>query len=197
MDVAVENGFFSGEFRDILLREGDVDFFLIARFHANESFLETRNEGMGAELEGVILGLAAVEGFAVDETLEIEDDGVAFFGFAFNDRKLGGSGKTLGDGIGDLFFGNGNDGALLFDSGVSAKGDFRHGRDRENEGEFLVRDLADIHAGAIERLDVFLVEDARISRGEDFVQGGVHDAGRIDMGHGHGFGGLARAETLN
>src|SRR5690606_24417768 len=58
--------------------------------HADDLFLEARNERVRADLERVTLRLAALERFAVDVTVEVDDRRVAVLHFAFvDDDQLG------------------------------------------------------------------------------------------------------------
>ena len=72
--------------RVVLLRERHVDVTRLADLHADELILETRDEAVGTNLKRMIFALAALEGLAVDEPLEVERHKVAFLDF----RALGG-----------------------------------------------------------------------------------------------------------
>jgi len=63
----------------VLFRELDVDVALLADLCADELILEARDEAVGADLQRVILALAAVECLAVNEALEVERREVAVF----------------------------------------------------------------------------------------------------------------------
>ena len=65
MDLADEAGGLAGEFFDVLGREGDVDFFGVAGFDAEELILEAGDEGVGAEDQFVVFGFAAFEGLSI------------------------------------------------------------------------------------------------------------------------------------
>ena len=58
----------------ILLGEGDVDVLLLAGIDTHQLLLEAGDEGVGADVQGLILGGAALEGHAVHLAAVIEDD---------------------------------------------------------------------------------------------------------------------------
>ncbi len=87
VNLHLEGGVLAGELGGVLLGEGHVDFSVLAGLHADELILEAGDEHAGADLEGVVLGLAAVEGHSVDEALEV--DGVPFDGGKAENYTLG------------------------------------------------------------------------------------------------------------
>ena len=86
---------------------------------------------MGAEDERVVVGFAAVEGLAVDESLEVDDDGVAVFGFGVGDDELGVALEPSGDGVGHFLLVDRGDVLLDVEPGVLPEGDLRG----EGDGE--------------------------------------------------------------
>ena len=65
------------QLRGVVLRERDVDILLLAGLHADELILEAGDEAAGTDLQIEVLALAAVEGHAVVEALEVDVGGVA------------------------------------------------------------------------------------------------------------------------
>ena len=58
----------------VFLRESHVDVLLLAGLHAHQLLLEAGDEGVRADIQGLVLGGAAVEGHAVHLAAVIEDD---------------------------------------------------------------------------------------------------------------------------
>ena len=77
MELDLEGGVLALELLGIFLREGNVDFKLLARIVADHLLLKARDELVGAERQVVILALAALEGDAVDKALEIDHSHIA------------------------------------------------------------------------------------------------------------------------
>ena len=61
----------------IVFGEGDVDVLLLAGRHAHQLLLKAGDEGTAAQLQVVVLALAALKGNAVIEALEVDIHGVA------------------------------------------------------------------------------------------------------------------------
>ena len=79
IDVYFEFCFFAFERIDeVGFREGDLDFYVIARFMAFELFFKARDEALGADFQRIGLAFAAFERFAVYEAFEVDDSVVAF-----------------------------------------------------------------------------------------------------------------------
>ena len=66
----------------VILGEGDVDLRILAGGGADELDLKAGDEGVGADLQAVLLILAALEGHAVDEALVIQHHGIPELGGA-------------------------------------------------------------------------------------------------------------------
>ena len=100
----MEHGVLSGQLRRILGGEGDGDVPLIAHGHAGHLLLEAGDEVAAAQQQGVLLGLAALEGHAVHEALEVQHHLVAHGGLF---RMLLGKMilQVLLDGGGDVVIG--------------------------------------------------------------------------------------------
>ena len=77
VDLHVEDHGLARQLGSVVLGEGDVDVLLLARLHADELLLKAGHEAAGADLQIEVLALAAVEGLAVVEALEVDVGGVA------------------------------------------------------------------------------------------------------------------------
>ena len=73
----------------VVLGEGDLDLALFARFGAGQLLLEALDQLAAAELQQVVGGLAALEGLAVAQALEVDQQHVAVGGGALDRLELG------------------------------------------------------------------------------------------------------------
>ena len=65
VDLDVEHDLLAGEIPGVVLGEGDVDVLLLTGLHADDLILKAGNEAARADLQLVVLALAALEGNAV------------------------------------------------------------------------------------------------------------------------------------
>ena len=84
-----EGGLFAGQRLDIVLGERDHDVALVAGLHADDLLLKAGHERVGAKLEVIVLGRAAVKLLAVDEAGEVDRDMVAHLRLALNIEQAG------------------------------------------------------------------------------------------------------------
>ena len=77
----------------VVLGEGDVDVLLLTGLHADDLILKAGNEAARADLQLVVLALAALEGNAVVKALEVDDGGIALLDLAVDGNEAG---LTLG-----------------------------------------------------------------------------------------------------
>ena len=75
-------------FRLIILWESDVHVFGLAELHPDDLLLESRDKGMRAERQIVILRAAAIELFTVRFARKIDAHGIAVFGGSVGDFHL-------------------------------------------------------------------------------------------------------------
>ena len=75
----------------IVLGEGDVQLLLVAGLHAHDLLLKAGDKGAGAQLQAVVLALAAFEGHAVVKALEVDDGGVPVLGLPVHADQAGGA----------------------------------------------------------------------------------------------------------
>ena len=66
----------------VFLGELDFDLHVFVNLHADQLILETGDEAVGTQNQRIVLGLAAFECFAVDETLEVDRHLIAALGLA-------------------------------------------------------------------------------------------------------------------
>ena len=82
VDLHMEHNRLAGQVLMVVFGEGDVDVLLLAGAHADHLLLKAGNEGMRAQLQVIVLALAAVEGNAVQGAQEVDVGGVAVLGGA-------------------------------------------------------------------------------------------------------------------
>ena len=78
MDLALEDGFLAGQiFRVILLRECDLDFYVIILGSADKLFFKSRNECAGTDLQRISFCCAAFELLVAYESRVIDQNGIS------------------------------------------------------------------------------------------------------------------------
>ena len=80
VQLDVEHDGLTGQLLVVVLGEGDVDVLLLTGAHADDLLLKTGNKLAGAQLQVKVVALAALEGYAIVETLEVDVGGVAHLG---------------------------------------------------------------------------------------------------------------------
>ena len=164
MHFAVENGRLAGQLRRmIVLREGHLDVAFLIGLPADKLLLKTGDELPGAEGQGVIFRLAALEGLAVHPAFEIKGHGIAHLGRAVLHRHQAGLAVLqllellFHIGVGDL------DGLLFgFESLVGGQLDLGLDSDRRLELEPLGADGSDVEVDLILYIFVFRFLDRLI-----------------------------------
>ena len=73
VDLALEGRGLAGQLLGVVLGEGDLDILLFAGLETDQLILEAGDERAGAERQGVALGLAALEGLAVDIAVKVHE----------------------------------------------------------------------------------------------------------------------------
>ncbi|CDN42669.1 hypothetical protein BN871_BS_00260 [Paenibacillus sp. P22] len=183
----------------VLLGESHFDVLEVSRRHADDLLLKAWDEGVGAQLERVTLGLSAFESLSVDEAFEIDDGYVAVLGSAFfNDNELG---MALLEAIqlrAQLFFGYFGIGRRNFDAFVIAKLHF--GLDGyfclEFEG-FALGELLDVDLRTVNRLYARFLEGIGIRRRKQDVDRVLVEALHAEAGFEHAPRYFAFAEARN
>ena len=89
LDLDLEHGGLAGQRLCIIFREGDVDLALLAGLGADELFLKAGDESIGADLQIVILGLAAFKRLAVHKSLKVQNDVVSHLHRALHVKQAG------------------------------------------------------------------------------------------------------------
>jgi len=156
----------------VILREGHVDVELLAEPMSGDLFLKARDERVGAELEVIILVLAAFEGDAVFVSVVIERHMVARLrGPVLHVDKPGVARAELGQLVLDLFVGNSLDGFLDFDALIITNLDVRlHGHGR-GERISVGAAVQQFDVGAVNRLHARLLYGVLISGRIGFLNG--------------------------
>ncbi|MNC27903.1 hypothetical protein D3C75_760920 [compost metagenome] len=110
----------------IVLREGYVDILLFVLSQSNQLLFEAGDKAAGTDLQGVLLGFAAVERYAVQETLEVDDNSIAVLYCAlFHNYQLSVALLKLLQFVLDIFFGYFGRLGRNFDALVLAQLNFR------------------------------------------------------------------------
>ena len=102
VDGDAERGVLAGQFRRVGGGEGDVDIPLLADAGAGHLLLEAGDEVAAAQQQGIVLALAALEGHAVHEALEVQHHLVAHGGAVGMLGGHVGAGILLHSGLGVL-----------------------------------------------------------------------------------------------
>ena len=79
-------GFAFQFFRVVIFGEGHIDFKFFIGVFADDLILETGDKLAGAQHQRVVLALAALEGFAIQEAFKIKGNGITVFRRAAFDR---------------------------------------------------------------------------------------------------------------
>ena len=172
MDLHLEDHGLAGQIRMIVLGEGDVQILLVAGLGAHQLLFEAGDEAVGTQLQAVVLTLAAVEGLAVQETLEVDDHGVAFLGLALHAHETG---VAVGELLEALVHVSGGDLHLVLGSRealVLAQRDLGIHGSSGLEGEAVLRALAHhLHGGIAHDLELLLLHSGLIGIGERNIDG--------------------------
>ena len=97
MDLDLEDDGLTGQLLGVIVsRERDVDVLLLTGTHAGDLLLKAGDEGVGTELQLVVLALATRKGLAVLKALEVDHGGVPLLCRAV-DR--GDAGNVLGHAV--------------------------------------------------------------------------------------------------
>ena len=172
MDLALEGGFLTGKLLGVVLGEGYDDILLVACLEADELILEAGDERAGAERQGIALGLAAVEGLAVDKAFKVQNDGVAGLGFAVNGLDAGVAVLHAAELCVDFGLGDGNGLLGDLDALVLAEGDL--GVELSGNGQHDAAVFGGLHignGGLADSLELLLDNGSLVNVGEDLVHG--------------------------
>ena len=195
MNLHLEDNSLTGQFGVIVLGEGDVQLLLVAGFGTHELLLEAGDEGTGAQLQAVALGLAAIEGLAVQEALEVNHHSIAVLGRPLHGHHAGG---TVDEGLElvvDVLIRDGDLGLLSSQALVLAQLHLGSDGDQGLEGQALLAHIHDLHLGPRHGIQLLLLNRLGIGLGVQVVDsilikhaGAVHALDDLP-------GGLALAET--
>ena len=195
----MEDDLLAGEILVIILGEGNVEVLLVAGLHADDLILKAGNEAAGAELELIVLALAALERLAVVEALEVDHGNVALLGLAVHGNEAG---VALSHLVQALLHIVSADLDLLLLGGqalVLAELDLGVHGDGRLEGETVLVDLVvhDLNFGIADDIESTLADGLRICLGQSDVNGiAVEHARAVEL-FDHLAGGLAGAEAGN
>ena len=101
----------------VACREGDEDVELLAALVAEDAFLEAGDHPAAAQLQGLVLGGAAVEGLAFQQALVVDVDDVALDGRTLVRHQLSGHGAAALQHSVDLLVGDFRGDALGLEAG--------------------------------------------------------------------------------
>ena len=195
----MEDDLLAGEILVIILGEGNVEVLLVAGLHADDLILKAGNEAAGAELELIVLALAALERLAVVEALEVDHGNVALLGLAVHGNEAG---VALSHLVQALLHIVSADLDLLLLGGqalVLTELDLGIHSDGRLEGEAVLVDLVvhDLNFGIADDIESALADSLRICLGQSDVNGiAVEHARAVEL-FDHLAGGLAGAEAGN
>ena len=156
----------------IILGEGDVDVLLVAGLHADDLLFKAGNEAVRAQLQAVVLALAALERLAVQEALEVDDGGVALLSLALHAHKARVAVRELLEALvhvsgGDLHIVLGSGQALVLAQshlGIDGHGGL--------EGKAVLRALAHhLHFGITHHAELLLLHGRFVGLGERVIDG--------------------------
>ena len=167
----MEHDGLTGQLLVVVLGEGDVDVLLLAGAHADDLLLKTGNELAGTQLQVKVVALAALEGYAIIEALEVDVGGVAHLGGTLH--GLGGSDilrHPIQLGL-HLLVGDVNLLLLHFQTLVLAQSDLGVHLSGQGQGDDVV--VADLHVGQVgtaDGLEILLGNGEVIDLGENLFQ---------------------------
>ena len=155
----------------IILGEGDIDVLLLAGGSAHQLILEAGDEGTGTQLQGILLGLAALESDAVLEALKVDDNGVAILGRTLHGDLTGSAGDQ---GLHLVVNVLGSDGHLSL-GGLNALVLAQHGHrtqtDGSLEGKAILAQLLHIDRGITHHVQTGLLDGLGQHNGIQVVDG--------------------------
>ena len=156
----------------VRLREGHIEVLLLADVHADHLLLKARDEGVGADFEGLALGGAARKGDAVHSTRVVEVHGVALGDGAVLHGDLGRLLLALLLNLGiDLRVGDLGHGLLDGHALVLAQGHVRLDKDLAGELQVLARaDLLDLDLRTIDDLQLVLLHGRAVDLVKDELE---------------------------
>ena len=182
----------------VLFRELDVDVALLADLRADELVLEARDEAVGADLQRVVLALAAVECLTVDKALEVERREVAVFylsAFRSVDELALAVLERL-ELLLDILVRDVDFVLRDIEALVVAELHLRTRRDRSLEDEILALfERLDVDARARHRVDLLLVESLAQCLRSDDIESFLQDSVLADVALDDHARSLALAET--
>ena len=161
----------AGKLRGVLLGEGDVDVLLLTGLHAGHLLLKAGDKAVGTQHQAVVLTLAAVEGHAVLEALEVDDGGVAVLGLAVHADKAAVAVRQLLQALVHILVGDGHHGAGSGEALVLAQGHLGIEGHHGGEGIAVLGDLVfQVDLGIAHKVQVLLLHSLH----EGGSPGGLH-----------------------
>ena len=161
----------TGQLLVVVLGEGDVDVLLLTGAHADDLLLKAGNKLAGAQLQVKVVALAALEGNAIVEALEVDVGGVAHLGGTLH--GLGGCDvlrHPIQLGL-HLLVGDVDFGLLHFQPLVLTQSDLGVDFGGQGQGDDVV--VADLHigqVGTVDGLEILLGNGKVINLGENLLQ---------------------------
>ena len=195
----MEHDGLTGQILVVVLGEGDVDVLLLAGAHADHLLLKAGDKLSGAKLQVEVLALAALEGNAIVEALEVDVGGVAHLGGTLHGLRGGHIlGHTVQFGL-HLLVGNSGLSLLHLQALVLAQRNL--GVDFSGQGQGHAAVLANLHigqAGTADGLQALLLRNGKvINLGENLFQTVFVENVSAVHGLDHLPGGLALTEAGN
>ena len=171
MNLDLEHHGLTGQVGVIVLGEGDVNVLLIAGLQTHDALFKAGNKGVGAQLQGVVLGLAALEGHAVVKALKVQQNGIAHLGLALHVYQAG---RALDIGLElvfDVLVGDGD--SFLLRTQALVRTDLGLGSDGDHglKGKAVLAHLQDFHFGVGHHIQLLLLHGLGVSGGIKLFDG--------------------------
>ena len=172
VDLHLEHNSLAGQVSVIVLGEGDVDVLLFAGLHADDLILKAGHKAAGAQLQIVVLALAAIERLAIQEAFEVDDGGIAALGRAVHAHQAGIAVSQCLEALVHVSGQNLDLGLLSLQALVLAQSDLGIHRGGSLEGEAVLGDLAHhLDGGIANDLQLLLLSSGLIGLGECDIDG--------------------------
>ena len=152
------------------LGEGQLDVLHIAGSHAHNAILEAGDEGVGAQLQAVVLCGAACEGNVVLQADVVDDSGVAQLSCTIHSHQLGSTVHVHLQFLVHSFLGDSGQDLVCFQALVLLQSDFGTNGNGCLEGEALLAQGQDLDLGGSHVVQALLSDGCVASLGVDQLQ---------------------------
>ena len=172
MDLYLKHHCLASQLRGVVLGERDIKILLLPSLHPDNLLFKSGDKAMGTQLQAVVGSLAALKGYAVQETLKVDHSGVTLLSFPLHAHKAG---IAVQQGLDALIHISGRDLHLVFgraEALVLAQGYIGVHGNHGLEGEPVLRGLAhQLHGGIAYHLELLFLHSSVIGIGERNING--------------------------